>query len=592
MRKIFIFILTLTLVMPPLALQAGTSSAITYLKSQTPNEWITMALVAGGESSVSKDYLKTFSGTLATDYAKRILAIVAVGENPRTFAGVDLVQGLKNLTQGGQIGDVNLLNDDAWGILALRAAGVSETDAVVAGAKSYLLAHQETDGGWGYAVGAGADTNDTAAVLMALKDVGLSVSDLSITAALQYLHQAQNSDGGFPYVSGSASDSGSTSWVLAAAQKYSQTASDWSKNASTPVSFLNSLQLTNGSYKWQASDTAGSAIMTAFAVVALTGGYYPVSPAATTTGGVEVSFRIEGSATTICQGSLTAVTALEVVTKASSICNFTYHIQTSSFGQYLDQIAADKSAGVSGWLYLVNWQQAQVGAADYNLQAGDQVLWFFGEFTWRPLRLSLSQPTVQDGQSLNVKAESFVESKLAWQSEEGVVIKGGTANITTNSQGEAVVIAGSADFNLAGEGVGLVRSAKMPVVVGESSSQTVALDVNIESTIITPPPPTTAFTVSSTSLSFGNIKAGQNIQRDLTITNTGTSALYLGTIVNGDEVFTNYLKLNQKIWSEWQANLVSGSSLLVNVTFNLPATYSNSGNRAGHLVFWATAVTK
>jgi hypothetical protein len=502
------------------------------------------------------------------------------------------VQGLKNLAKDGQIGDASLLNDDAWGILALRAAGVAETDTVVAGAKSYLLAHQETDGGWGYAVGAGADTNDTAAVLMALKDVGLSVSDSAIAAALQYLHQTQNSDGGFPYVSGSASDSGSTSWVLAAAQKYNQTISEWTKSANTPASFLNSLQLTDGSYKWQASDEVGSATMTAFAVVALTGGYYPVSPAVTTTGGVEVSFRIEGSATTVCQGSLKAVTALEVVAKASSVCNFTYHIQTSSFGQYLDQIASDKSAGTSGWLYLVNWRQAQVGAADYNLQAGDQVLWFFGEFTWRPLRLSLSQPTVQAGQSINVKAESFVESKLAWQPEEGVVIKGGSANVTTNAQGEAAVVAGSNDFNLVGESAGLVRSAKTPVLVGESSSQTVALDVDIEPTIITPPPPTTAFTVSSVSLSFGNIKAGQEIKRDLTITNTGTKALYLGAIVSGDEVFASYLKLNQKIWSEWQANLTSGSSLPVNVTFNLPAAYSNSGHHTGHLVFWATAVTK
>jgi hypothetical protein len=514
-----------------------------------------------------------------------------VGENPRTFANTDLVQGLKALAKNGQIGDANLLNDDAWGILALRAAGVAETDVVVAGAKNYLLAHQETDGGWGYAVGAGADTNDTAAVLMALKDVGLSASDSSITSAFQYLQQAQNSDGGFPYVSGSASDSGSTSWVLSAVQKYNQTISAWSKNANTPVSFLNSLQLTDGSYKWQASDTAGSSTMTAFTVVALTGGYYPVLSAATT-GGVEVFFRIEGSATTICQGNIKAVTALEVVTKASSVCGFTYHIQTTSFGPYLDQIAADKSAGISGWLYLVNWRQAQVGAADYNLQAGDQVLWFFGEFTWRPLRLSLSQPTAQTGQSINVKAESFIESQLVWQPEAGVVIRGGAENVTTNAQGEAIVVAGSTDFSLVGEATSLVRSAKISVLVGESGSQTVTLDINIEPTIITPPPPAVAFTISSTSLSFGNIKAGQNIERALIVTNTGTKALYLGAIVSGDEVFASYLKLNQQMWAEWQANLTSGNSLPVNVAFNLPAAYNTSGQRTGRLVFWATAVTK
>lgn len=262
----------------PLAASAGTSEAVNYLKTQTPDEWVTMALTAGGENSVAKDYLKTFSGSSATDYAKRILAIVAVGENPRTFAGADLVAGLKAKAASGQIGDVSLLNDDAWGILALRAAGESASDSVVAGAKNFLLTNQRPDGGWGWQAGGGSDTNDTAAVLMALKEVGLGYSDSVAQDGFNYLRSNQQADGGFPYdLAWPTSDSGSTAWIMSALYKFNQNPAAWTQGSATPLSFLQSLQIGGGSFKWQAGDVSGSTAMTAYAVVALTNSFYPVA---------------------------------------------------------------------------------------------------------------------------------------------------------------------------------------------------------------------------------------------------------------------------------------------------------------------------
>jgi hypothetical protein len=589
MRKILIFILTLALIVPPLAIQADTASAVTYLKTQTQDEWITMGLVAAGETSVSKTHLQTFSGTLATDYAKRILAIVAVGENPTTFAGTDLVAGLKALAQSNQIGDVSLLNDDAWGLMALRAAGVAESDSLVVGAKAYLLAHQNTDGGWGYSLTSGSDTNDTAAVLMALGEVGVT-SGAAIEAALNYLHTSQNADAGFPYVSGSDSDAGSTSWTWAALTKLGQATSAWTKGSTTPLNFLQTLQLADGSYKWQSSDTTGSPSMTAFALVAASNKYYPVKPAAGTSGAA-VSFRIEGSSSTICQGQITTTNALQLIKDAALSCGYTYNIQQLSFGPYLDKINTDQAAGPQGWLYLVNYKQASVGAADYQLSPGDSLLWYFGEFTALPLRLSLSKRQASAGETVTATVEASSDG-TAWQKVAGVSLKGTSSTLTTDSQGQATVTVGSDSLALWAEGTGYVRSERLGVQVGSSNSQSVGLEVTIDNPSLPPGGGSASFTVSSAQLALGNLQPGQAVEKQVTLTNTSTTPLHFEASVSGDSVFTDNLQLNRLAWHAWQAKVGTTGNLPVAVRIPVPAGYAGSGKKTGTLVFWAAPVSQ
>ena len=589
MRKILIFVLTLALLVPPLAIQADTAGAVTYLKAQTQDEWITMALVASGETNVVKTHLQTFSGTLATDYAKRILAIVAVGENPGTFAGTDLVAGLKGLAQANQIGDASLLNDDAWGIMALRAAGVAESEAVVSGAKNYLLAHQNADGGWGYALTSGSDTNDTAAVLMALGEVSVT-SGSQVDSALAYLHSAQNTDAGFPYVPGSDSDAGSTSWVWSALVKLGQAPSSWTKSSNTPLNFLQTLQLPSGAYKWQASDTQGSVSMTAFAVVALSNKYYPVKPASGGSGST-VSFRLEGSSSTVCQGQITTTNALQLVKDAALSCGYTYNIQQLSFGPYLDKIGSDQAAGSQGWLYLVNYQQASVGAADYQLLSGDSVLWYFGEYTWQPLRLNLSKRQAQAGEIVVATVESSSDG-VAWQKVSGASVKGGSSTLTTDGQGQATVTVGSASLALWAEGTGYVRSERLGVQVGSSDSQSVALEVTIDNPVVPPGGGSASFTVSSARLALGSLQSGQAVEKQVTLTNTSPTSLHFEASVSGDSLFTDYLQINRLAWHAWQAKILKNNNLPVAVRIPVPSGYSGSGKKTGTLVFWGVSVSQ
>ena len=96
-----------------------------------------------------------------------ILALASVDENSETFGNVNYISQLKTYFADNQFGSPTLLNDDFWSILALASVNQKNINEVSA-AKDFILANQNPDGGFSYAVGGESDTNDTAAAVMAL----------------------------------------------------------------------------------------------------------------------------------------------------------------------------------------------------------------------------------------------------------------------------------------------------------------------------------------------------------------------------------------------------------------------------------------
>jgi len=707
-KKIIVFCLLLFLVVPPMVVRGGLPEAVNYLKQQPPDDWLTMALVAAGQNQIDTSYLKTFSGSSATDYAKRILTIKAVGQNPASFSGMDLVAGLKAMANTNQLGDKDLLNDDAWGLMALLNAGVNVSEAAVAGAKNYLLSNQNSDGGWSYAVGGESDTNDTAAVVMALSYAGLSASDSSLQSAINYLKQTQNSDGGWPYAAGGESDTGSTAWVASALTASGQAGLNLAKSGHSASQFLQSQQLSNGSYKWLPGDSLGSPIMTAFAVVALSNKFYPVSalqisqPTNTNTApqiahlsgplnvtcgqsntfsagaqdneagnlsfiidwgdgtansqtslavtanqiaswdfnhsftsngqksisltvtdsqglfdqatfqvtvsgcgggagnsnGTLISYRIEGSQNSYCSGQSSAVSPLQVIEQAAGNCGLRLDIQDTSFGKYLKSVNSEVAQGSKGWMYLVNWQQPVVAADSYKLQSGDDLIWFYGNFTDLPVRLVSDKTSLSLGQSFTITAQTWQNS--TWQAKPNVNIKGVGDIVVTNSNGQAIITPVTVgQFNIYAEGAGLIRSAVLPITVTSSDSrsgpnQSVNLEVNIttprQQVPAQPVEPTLSFTVSTPALSLGELSPGQSVQKQVTITNTSSQSIHLEASVSGDAVFKDNLFLADKLWHLWQADLLANSALGLNTKLVLPSSYQiSAGKKQGQLIFWAIA---
>lgn len=271
-------IISVFLLAGPLAARAELGAAATYLSLHAESPWAIMALSAAGNSADGSS-LKNIDASSAIGLEAPMLAIAALGEDPRTYGSTDLVAALLAFYQGGQLGDPATLNDDIFGLLALHSAGAGSADAA-AGVEAHIRKNQNEDGGWPFMTGGASDTNTTAAAIMALVASGASSSEAPIAAGVSYLLGAQNEDGGYPYDPksswGATSDSSSDAWVMMALRAAGGNVAG--AKASTTEEHLRSLQAAEGYFVYQAggSEDSFSAVTTSYAFLALSGKTLPV----------------------------------------------------------------------------------------------------------------------------------------------------------------------------------------------------------------------------------------------------------------------------------------------------------------------------
>jgi hypothetical protein len=578
MKKTISFLLIgaliFSLVLPSLA--EIDNSTINYLKAQTPDPWITMALISAGETDLDLNHLKEVSGNLATDYEKTILALTGAGENPRTFGNIDFIAQLKTFHQNNQIGSPDLLNDDFWGILALVSAGESVSDQIIQDSKNFILSNQNEDGGWSYSVGGVSDTNDTAVAIMALLEAKVSSTDPVISEAVEYLKLIQNDDGGFPYQAGSESDSGSDSWVISAIYRLNQDPYEWEKNDQNPVDHLKSLQRTDGSFKWIASEDKDYPVLTAYAVVALAQNYYPINRLH--------HLRIEGENNNICSAFIKATTALDIIENGAEICGYTYLIEETSWGLYLKKINDEEAYDLIGWLYFVNYEIPTIGAADFFLEPGDEVLWYFGEWGRKPTKLTLTNQKIDPGENVKAKVEYFEDSE--WKPLVEAMVFADLQTFTTDNNGEAdLAIDVPGTYQVYAEKSGYIRANQVSLSVGEGTSQNVGLRVEI--TQPTPPVPEIAFVINKSQIDFGQLAPGTQTDDFLVITNTGNARIYVEGIVSGNKIFRENITLDGLDWHEFSTTVNTGLGKDVLIGLTVPSDWMDAGIKEGDLTFWA-----
>jgi hypothetical protein len=349
--------------------------------------WVTMAIAAAdedphnwqvGDNSIV-DYLAANSGSASssTDYSRMILAIVASGEDPTDFGSrnfVSMLEGTYDDTSQ-QIGSETALNDDAFGILALVAAGQSQSSQIVTDAVSFLLANQNGDGGWGWTVGTDSDVDMSSAIIMALISAGESDGSAVITDALAYIESTQQDNGGFE--SWGSTNAETDSWAISAIVACGEdpNGAAWSSTAgNTAVDDLLTYQQAGGEFYFQdGSPGAWLSQTTAKAVIALLGESYPVV-ALEPTGeeGVSVDVRIEGQSSTIWSGSVTVtesiITATDSLTpyyfedptpigaldEAAEAGGFGYETTDDWGSLFITSIGGEAGSDTSAWLYRVD----------------------------------------------------------------------------------------------------------------------------------------------------------------------------------------------------------------------------------------------
>ena len=251
-------------------------------------------------------------------------------------------------------------------------------------------------------------------------------------------------------------------------------------------------------------------------MIALTGNSFPVSSSTPTNGSgtSEAYYRIVGSAGEICRGAVEAATALDVVINAADECGYTYEIQEFSFGLFLSRIGEDEAEGTKGWLYTVDEELSNIGAGDFTLSGGENVLWYYAEFDDEP-------PVLGDvSDSIDLAVE--------------IVQDGGAG--------------------------------------GPGGGST----------------PELAFTVTPSSLDFGQLVPGNTIANTMTLKNEGTKNLSIIAQVEGDSVF-NFLKIESVIWNLFEQLLPVDSQEDVEVSLSIPAEFDSFGSKQGTVIFWAEA---
>ena len=99
---------------------------------------------------------------------------------------------------------------------------------------------------------------------------------------------------------------------------------------------------------------------------------------------LRVHVRVEGKTRTIygsTEPTLTVSTnALDALESASVAGEFYYHVATSAFGPYVDQVGRYLAAGSNGWVFKVNGVSPPIGADKVALKDGDRVLWYWATF--------------------------------------------------------------------------------------------------------------------------------------------------------------------------------------------------------------------
>lgn len=213
---------------------------------------------------VAQGYQETGVGQAA----KLVLALVAAGENPADFAGINPLETVEN----GQDSETGLYGlgvyDHAYALMALAVTGSDVDESAV----EALVATQADNGGWAFDASTEesmADSNTTSMVIQALVATGNGDHQM-IQGGLEYLLTVI-SDNGAGYSTGAEADGNSTALV---AQAYIATQGD----ATTLQANLTMYQLPSGAYFYQQTDPTENSFTTMQVLPAVADQAFPIMP--------------------------------------------------------------------------------------------------------------------------------------------------------------------------------------------------------------------------------------------------------------------------------------------------------------------------
>jgi len=248
-------------------------------------EWAVLGLARSG-CAVPQRYFDTYYANLETavrqaggvlhkrkytEYSRVVLALTALGKDPRDVAGYDLLQPLGDFDQTVWQG----LNGAIYALLALDsgAYAVPETASGAQASRQayvdHILSRELAGGGWALS-GTAADADLTAMALQALAPYrDQAAVAAAAERALTFLSTAQQPDGGFLTVGADTCESAAQVLVALAALGIAPEDSRFVKNGLTALDHLLSFAVPGGGFAHLPGDAAADGMATEQAFCAL-----------------------------------------------------------------------------------------------------------------------------------------------------------------------------------------------------------------------------------------------------------------------------------------------------------------------------------
>jgi prenyltransferase beta subunit len=248
----------------------GFGAAPGQASSQLYSGWSGLGLAAAGNNPrdlrrrggrTLASYLERNAGSIGDigEVERTVLLLEAAGLSPRRFGGRDLIAAIRSRRRAdGSI--AGFVSYTAFGVLALRAAGVPAGDSTVA----WLVSAQNEDGGFGLTPSAASDSDMTGAALQALAAVGRQ-RGRTARRAIDWLRANQNDDGGFGQFRGRSSNAQSTSYAIQGLVAVGAGRATLSR----ALGYLRRLQREDGSVAYSSSSSQTPVWVTAQALMAL-----------------------------------------------------------------------------------------------------------------------------------------------------------------------------------------------------------------------------------------------------------------------------------------------------------------------------------
>ncbi|WP_151733204.1 S-layer homology domain-containing protein [Paenibacillus tengchongensis] len=448
--------------------EAVYSAAEYILGGGVQSDWQAIGLVKAGYKA-DASYLdkleakvKEAKGTFtrATDTARTVLAVKALGADPEQFGGYNLIAKLYSHDKiAGQT-----LNNAVYALLALDSGSYSIPDSAAwtkAKLLGEILAKQNTDGGFALTGGA-SDPDMTAMALTALaahKDDAKAVSAGERAAA--WLSSALDAGGGY----GDSSESVAQAIIALSSFGIDPTGAEYAKDGTELVGKLLSYRNADGGF---AHNTGGSSntLSTEQALLALAafgsfgqngGKLYDLSHAAAVNPLVRVSVAIEGPEAALGQANVYAGNVLTALERAAQANHLALVNEAGNYVTGIGGVSAGLYGGYDGWMYIVSrggqWIYPSVGMNDFALQDNDKVLVYYGGDVTQvvdSVAVNPQKPKPGEAFTLTVTQKQWVWNADTFTSDPvtspaaGVQVSVGGQRVTTDAYGLATFSGGLA----------------------------------------------------------------------------------------------------------------------------------------------------